>query len=147
MLGALIERVTGLGLDMFLSQVLGMVGARYLYNPDKKLPIVATSKGNLFEIRMIDEPEFGYEVPEKSYQFDNWRNYRLKGETNDGNAYYAMRGVSGHAGLFGRAEDINSVADFLMSEKQVFIKKWVIQEFLGTDQYGNGLGWSKSSFS
>ena len=38
----------------------------------------------------------------------SWRHKRLRGEVHDENAY-AMGGVSGHAGLFGTAEDVAAI--------------------------------------
>jgi len=39
-------------------------------------------------------------------RFDGWRTHVLVGEVNDGNAFHAWGGVSGHAGLFSTVDDL-----------------------------------------
>ena len=42
-------------------------------------------------------------------QWNGWRKYTLKGEVNDGNAWYANGGISGAAGLFSTVEDLQKL--------------------------------------
>lgn len=116
--GHLIEEVTGLALDEFLARYLyGPMGLRHTaFNPlDRGLePLAATSHGNPFERRMIEDPEFGYRVQGDAGDFTRWRDYTLKGEVNDGNAWYAHRGVAGHAGLFSTSEDLLAISRMLL---------------------------------
>src|SRR5262249_3245895 len=42
--------------------------------------------------------------------FPGWRTHTLVGEVNDGNAFHAFGGVSGHAGLFTDASDLLRLA-------------------------------------
>ena len=74
--------------------------------------IAATSLGNPYEYRMVDEinyPGVGYDCTDDAdafAAFDGWRNYTLIGEVNDGNAAMGGQGVAGHAGLFSTAKDL-----------------------------------------
>ncbi len=66
-----------------------------------KIKIAATSWGNSYEYKMIDDPNFGYYVEECPDMFKYWRNYTLVGEVNDGNSFYGNKGVAGHTGFTG----------------------------------------------
>lgn len=151
LLGEIIEKVSGMPLDQFEAQnifvPLGM--SHTLYNPltkDKHYPIAATSFGNPFEKKMVYEPSFGYQFKEIRHdQWDRWRHYVLRGEVNDGNAWYAEKGVAGAAGLFSTVDDLQKLADMLIHQGQVGTKQFIsaktIQTFLTKDQFKNGLGW------
>lgn len=151
LLGEIIENVSQLPLDEFMQ--------RYIFNPlqmentsynplTKRLAssIAATSHGNPFEKRMIRDSTLGFTIdsihPDK---WNKWRKYTLKGEVNDGNTWYANNGISGHAGLFSTAEDLQKLIDMLMNggktENGSFISESTIHQFLTQDQFNNGLGW------
>ena len=58
-------------------------------------------------------------VEERGLSFANWREGVIRGEVNDGNAFY-LGGVSGHAGLFGDADGVARLASqFLPSAAQL----------------------------
>jgi CubicO group peptidase (beta-lactamase class C family) len=82
LLGALVERVSGLRQDVFVAreifEPLGMNDTRY--GPVSGVPVAATENCG-------------------------WRNRLLEGEVHDENGY-VMSGVAGHAGLFGTADDL-----------------------------------------
>lgn len=151
LLGQIIEVVSGQPLEQFMAQhifePLGMKNT--VYNPlsyhryDK---IAATSFGNPYEKRMVYDPSLGFQVKEiDPASWDGWRNYTLVGEVNDGNAWYANGGVSGAAGLFSTAEDVQKLVDMLKNKGRVggqtFISAATIQTFLTADAFKNGLGW------
>jgi len=151
LLGEIVEQISGKSLDEFATtnifQPLGMIHT--LYNPlqsGRKLPIAATSHGNPYEWRMVHDSSLGFQVkgvdPE---QWNGWRKYTLKGEVNDGNAWYACRGVSGAAGIFSTVADLQILVDMLMhggmAGSRQFISKSTIDGFLSKDKYLNGLGW------
>lgn len=150
-LGEIVEIVSGQSLDQFEEQnifiPLGMKNT--MYNPLKKgLPykIAATSFGNPYEKRMVYDPELGFQFKEiKPTQWNGWRYYILKGEVNDGNAWYANGGVSGAAGLFTTVDDLQKLVDMLMNKGKVgaqqFISENIINTFLTKDKFSNGLGW------
>jgi len=148
-LGQLIERVSGMTLDQFMEQkIFKPLGMRKtLYNPLQKKhfrKIAATSHGNPYEKRMVYDSTLGFQVkgidPEA---WNGWRTHTLMGEVNDGNAWYANGGVSGAAGLFSTARDVQKVIDLILNPDRVspFISKKTIDSFLSKDRYKNGLGW------
>jgi len=51
--------------------------------------------------------------PNRSSDFTRWRLSPITGEVNDGNAFHALGGVSGHAGLFSTLDDLITFADAL----------------------------------
>jgi serine-type D-Ala-D-Ala carboxypeptidase len=151
LLGEIIETVSGMSLEEFMKQnvfmPLGMKNT--CFNPLRSLPgskIAATSPGNPYEKRMVYDSTLGYTVREiDPKQWNGWRTYVLKGEVNDGNAWYANGGISGAAGLFSTAGDLQKLIDMLISNgkigKKQFISQKTIELFLTKDRFSNGLGW------
>jgi CubicO group peptidase (beta-lactamase class C family) len=150
LLGEIIEKVSGIPLDQFdkknVFRPLGMLHTTY--NPlaygFKKF--AATSHGNPYETRMVHDTSLGFVFKEiKPDQWNKWRTYTLKGEVNDGNACYALNGVSGHAGLFSTIDDLQKLVDMLMNRGRVggrqFISEKTVRLFLKQDEFRNGLGW------
>jgi CubicO group peptidase (beta-lactamase class C family) len=94
LLGAVVERVTGEGLDSWVAQ--------HIYRP-------LSMKDTLFtpgrDLRARIAPTT--ECP--------WRRRLIQGEVRDENAY-AMGGVAGHAGLFGTAPDLARLAELLLGD-------------------------------
>ena len=150
-LGEVVQIVSGQPLDSFMEQnifiPLGMKNTTY--NPLKKnnnYPIAATSFGNPYEKRMVYDPSLGFQFKEITpAQWDGWRSYILRGEVNDGNAWYANGGVSGAAGLFSPVDDLQQLVDMLMNKGRVgdkqFISEKTIDTFLTKDKFNNALGW------
>ncbi len=101
LIGHLVRRVTGQGVDRLLQervwQPLGMRDTQY--NPPASLRerFVATEHGNRFEQAMVKN---------LGLSFDGWREHVLVGEVHDGNTFYPLGGVSTHAGLFSTARDL-----------------------------------------
>lgn len=151
LLGQIIEIVSGMPLEKFMSSnifsPLGMNNT--CFNPLKTgmpFKICATSAGNPYEKRMVYDTDLGYTVKEiKPQQWDGWRTYVLKGEVNDGNTWYANEGISGAAGLFSTASDLQKVVDILLNKGKSgscqFISEKTITAFLTKDKFKNGLGW------
>ena len=150
-LGQIIENISGVPLDEFMEKnifrPLGMFHT--MYTPLQKnvhLKIAPTSIGNPYEKRMVHDPSLGFVFPEiNPSQWNQWRNYTLQGEVNDGNAWYASGGISGAAGIFSSISDIQKLVDMLMSHGKVnnknFISEKTIATFLTKDSFNNGLGW------
>jgi CubicO group peptidase (beta-lactamase class C family) len=117
-LGYVVEAITGQDLDVYVKEniyePLGMTTTGYLplENGFDVSQIAATSLGNPYEYRMVDEeeyPDFGYDCTDDAQAFeafDGWRQTVLIGEVNDGNAGMATGGVAGHAGLYSNASDL-----------------------------------------
>ncbi len=151
LLGEIIEKVSKLPLDEFMEQsIFKPLNMKHtLYNPlnDTSIDkITTTSHGNPFEKRMVTDATLGFKIDSiNPNQWNGWRQYTLKGEVNDGNAWYANKGISGHAGLFSTVEDLQKVIDVLKNkgktEQGQFISKNTIKLFLTQDKFKNGLGW------
>lgn len=150
-LGQIIEVVSGMPLDRFVKEKIFLpLGMKHtMYNPLKNgnsLPIAPTSIGNPYEHRMVYDPALGFRRKEiDPDSWNGWRQYQLVGEVNDGNAWYANGGVSGAAGIFSKAEDVQRLVDMLQHKGRVngkqFISEATIREFLTKDEFNNGLGW------
>ena len=95
LLGKLLERVQGKPLARCLREdlvePLGLGQMTYL--PDPALPIVPGCCGNGIEEEMCAQ---------RGIAFDGFRpaDQPVRGQVNDGNAWYYFGGVSGHAGIF-----------------------------------------------
>jgi CubicO group peptidase (beta-lactamase class C family) len=98
LLGAVIERATGLALDQWHAQAVASVphAGSLMYCPVSPERHGAPVSG--FDRTRIAPTEY-----------DEWRNTMLQGEVHDENAA-ALGGVAGHAGLFGTAESVLAVS-------------------------------------
>jgi serine-type D-Ala-D-Ala carboxypeptidase len=150
-LGEIIEKVSGMSLETFEKEnifvPLHMINTTYnpLKSPGPK-KIAATSHGNPYEKRMVYDSTLGFKIKEiDPTSWNGWRTYTLKGEVNDGNAWYANGGISGAAGLFSNISDLEKLVDMLMNNGKVgtkqFLSEKTIQLFLTKDKFNNGLGW------
>ncbi|MFL6374808.1 MAG: serine hydrolase domain-containing protein [Pyrinomonadaceae bacterium] len=115
LLGKIIERLTERTLDSLFSQEitqpLELASWGVVFNPLRDIlltTIAASENGNRHERLVCEELGFLNGMP--SEQADRYfRDDVIWGEVHDGNAYF-MGGVSGHAGLFGTAEDVLKIA-------------------------------------
>jgi serine-type D-Ala-D-Ala carboxypeptidase len=99
-LGEVVRRVTGMQVAEFAKrevfEPLGMVNTMFTPPAWLRDRIAATEVGNGFEAdKEAGEPVDG-----------GWRDYLLRGEVHDGNAWYGFRGLAANAGLFGTAPDL-----------------------------------------
>jgi CubicO group peptidase (beta-lactamase class C family) len=148
LLGEIVERVTGQPLETYvresIHEPLGMTDTTYRPAPSLRPRIAATSHDNHYEERMI-ATGVPYPILGDDRDFDDWRDYTLVGEVNDGNAYYGFEGVAGHAGLFGTAHDLAVYGQALANGGGYGTTRlWssaTVSEFT-SDQfdYGQGLG-------
>lgn len=149
LLGYIVERVGGQPLDRFLEQSLYRpLGLRSTtFNPRAHgfTEFAATESGNVYERHMVYDSTFGYRYRGDPTAWNNWRQYVLKGEVDDGNAFYAHGGVAGHAGLFSTAADLRVLLDLLNNRGtyrgRQYIRPAVVNRFLTRDRYQNYLGW------
>ena len=84
-------------------------------------------------------------------EMDPWRGRMLRGEVQDENAAL-MDGVSGHAGLFGSAEDLLTFAEWMMQQGQsthLSVRPSIVHEFTRRQSLVPGssraLGWDTPS--
>ncbi len=154
LLGDIIEQITEQPLNKYLEdEVYGPMGLHQTeFNPDLESEnIVATSHGNPFEKKMVHDDDFGYTIDIDPAIWDGWRNYTLKGEVNDGNAFHTHDGVAGHAGLFSTADEVYRLLALLLNggfhgDLQLFSQE-TIYRFLEKDEHGEGLGWMMTESS
>ena len=81
-----------------------------------------------------------------------WRNRVIQGEVYDENAY-ALGGYSGHAGLFGTAEEVHTIANLLrehyFEKRDDYLEPETVREFFSRDNIVEGatyaLGWDTPS--
>ncbi|MFD1018346.1 serine hydrolase domain-containing protein [Thalassobacillus hwangdonensis] len=100
--------------------------------------VAATEYGNQIEMQMCNE---------RNRTFDSWRiqDQPIIGKVNDGNAFYFFGGESGHAGLFGTAEDLEGLASIYLKGGLVGDKRLIDSRLIHASMEaiaGNrGLGW------
>ncbi|MGE3476574.1 MAG: serine hydrolase domain-containing protein [Rhodospirillaceae bacterium] len=146
LLGAVVERVSGKALDVFIEDALyrplGLTHTAFLPKARGLSGFAVTESGNGYERHMVYGPGFGYGYKGDPTSWDGWRRYVLDGEVNDGNAWYGAGGVAGHAGLFSTAADLKVLLDLMLNRgavagKQV-IGAEIVNLFLKPDAH---LGW------
>jgi serine-type D-Ala-D-Ala carboxypeptidase len=150
-LGFIIEKIANKKLDEYLeSEIYQPLKMKHtMFTPDNmnKKKIAATSWGNPYEYKMIDDPNFGYHVEEDPDMFDGWRDYTLIGEVNDGNSFYGNGGVAGHAGLFSTAKDLAKLGQLMLNGgsygKTKLYDEEVLEEFVRDQAFGQGYGWER----
>lgn len=143
LLGMLIERLTGQGLDTFVEQHIyqKLNLTNTLFNPlDKgkyKQQFAATEVHGTTRGGRVD--------------FDNIRKYVLQGEVHDEKAFHSFDGVAGHAGLFSTTADMAVLMQTLLNgggygEKH-FFNKTVLDQFTKPDDGDGsfGLGWRRNN--
>ncbi|UFU00239.1 serine hydrolase [Radiobacillus kanasensis] len=151
-LGFIIEAVTNQRLDEYLEDAiydpLKMKDTMFNASNKTNKRIAATSWGNAYEYKMIDDPNFGYYVDADADDFTRWRDYTLVGEVNDGNSFYANNGVAGHAGLFSTAKDLAILGQTMLNNgnygKVTLYDKETIDTFTSPQRFGQGYGWEKN---
>jgi CubicO group peptidase (beta-lactamase class C family) len=104
LLGAVLERATGSTLDRLfedrIARPLGLVSSGFAaVRPERFARAAATEIGNEYERELTAGLGGGHA----------WRTGVLRGEVHDGNAH-GLGGVAGHAGLFGTAREVASIA-------------------------------------
>ncbi len=148
-LGFVIEKITGQRLNKYLQQHIyePLKMKDTMFTPPDQLDnkIAATSWGNPYEYKMIDDPNFGYYVEKDADDFNRWRHHTLVGEVNDGNSYYGNNGIAGHAGLFSTARDMAILGQTMLNGgtfgKVKLYDQSVIDTFRQPQRFGQGYGW------
>ena len=107
LLGILVERVTGMPLDTYVEAMI--------YKPLHLQHSLFTPLDKGFTKEQFAASSIaGYEADESSI-FPNMRTRVLQGEVSDKNAFYAMHGISGHAGLFSNTQNLAVLGQLLLN--------------------------------
>lgn len=105
LVGEVVARTAGAPLEEAVSArifaPLGMTATGYRLSGIPVDRFAATESGNRTEYGMCGN---------RAASFDRWRSGVIRGEANDGNCFYALDGVAGHAGLFSTAPDLTLFA-------------------------------------
>lgn len=139
LLGFVIEKVTGKDLQTFLSETFWQpMGLTHVtYNPLQ----------NGFNPEDCAATELNGNTRDGAVSFTGVRTNTLQGQVHDEKAYYAMGGVSGHAGLFANATDLAKLASVMLSGgygENKFFDQNVMDTFTAPkkeDAANWGLGW------
>jgi len=148
LLGAIIEKITHKRMDINFSELIArpleLSNTSYA-QPTSLEKCIPSSYGDNAELKMVTE-NFPYPVNDDPQDFVNWRNYVLRGEVNDGNAFHVMKSVSGHAGLFASPRDVMSYGrDILRSiAGKGYFDPILLNEFLQYEvDEGQALGFQR----
>ncbi len=134
-----VERACGRPVEeMAQDQIFEPLGLRSsMFQPSDllKYRIAATEWGNANERQMVYR---------RGLEFDQFRNYMIWGEVNDGNAFY-MGGMGGNAGLFASARDVFEIVRAYMDGEERLLPEPLVQQSrrnytIGLDE-NRGLGW------
>lgn len=105
-LGRVISAVTGLALpDAASTLVFEPLGVDLGYGPRAGAPVADSAPDDRIEQEMLDSG-IPYRVPFSAADFRGWRTGPVRGQVHDGNAFHALAGVGGHAGLFGTVPEL-----------------------------------------
>lgn len=107
LLDFVIEQVTGKRLDDYLSETF--------WKPMGLQHITYRPLDHGFAPNDCAATELNGNTRDGAISFTGVRTYTLQGEVHDEKAYYAMGGVSGHAGLFANASDLAVLASAMLS--------------------------------
>jgi CubicO group peptidase (beta-lactamase class C family) len=135
LLGESVIAVSGRTLPQNLDALNHALGTSFTYNPKKSGLCVETEAGNRIEKRMCEG---------RGVSFDGFRDtlVSIHGEVNDGNAFYFWGGVSGHAGVFGTAEDLLKLGGLYLGDGKINGVVLIPPGFIGqsTIDHGGGRG-------
>lgn len=143
LLGLIVEKVTGEREDDYVEKnIYQPLGLKHtLYNP--------LQKG--FTKNQITASELNGNSRDNSISFNNIRTHTIQGEVHDEKAYYTMKGVSGHAGLFSTATDLAVLAQTVINRggygnTRIFDED-TLDEFIKpkTTNSTYGLGWRREA--
>ena len=108
LLGLIVEQVTGKDLNTFLKETFWQpMGLDHItYNP----------LDNGFTANDCAATELNGNSRDGAIDFTGIRTGTIQGQVHDEKAWYAMGGVSGHAGLFANAEDLATLAQVMLNQ-------------------------------
>ncbi|BDR59681.1 penicillin binding protein PBP4B [Xylocopilactobacillus apicola] len=143
LLGLIIEKVTGQTEDKYAEeQIYKPLGLMHtIYNP--------LMKG--FGQDKIAATELNGNTRGNTIDFDNIRRHTLQGQVHDEKAFYTMKGVSGHAGLFSNASDLAVLTQTIINRggyaNHRLFDEDTLDEFIKPKSTNSsfGLGWRRQA--
>ncbi|CAM3483989.1 penicillin binding protein PBP4B [Erysipelothrix anatis] len=156
LLGAIVEAVSGQRLDTYVYE--------NFYQPLGLDSLVFNPLDHGFTTKDTVSSELHGNTRDGRISFENERTEVVTGQVHDEKAFYSMGGISGHAGLFGTAQDVAILATAMLNQGtvdgQTFFSQETIDKFVApsalNDTYGygwrrqgntNGYGWAFSDFA
>ncbi len=141
LLGLIVEKVTSQDLDTYLKENFynKLNLKRTTFNPLK----------NGINKNETAATELNGNTRDNTIDFINARKYTIQGEVHDEKAYYSMKGVSGHAGLFSNAYEVAKLAQIIVNEGGYdnirFFDKTTLDNFTKPKDINSsfGLGWRR----
>jgi CubicO group peptidase (beta-lactamase class C family) len=148
LLGQVVAAVAGTSLgDAVAALVAEPLGLRHLRYGPIAGDVAAGGVGDRVEQQMV---RTGVPYP-VLFEEDGfcWREDVTIGEANDGNAFHAFSGVSGHAGLFGDADDLLTLAMSLADAgaDELWGTDVRAQVFADGPDPGQAMGWRSQDWS
>lgn len=141
LLGIIVEKIVNKPLDQYVEEeIYKLLGLKNIvFNPLKKG----------YKVGDCAATELNGNTRQGIVDFANVRKNTLQCEVHDEKAFYAMNGVSGHAGLFSTAKDLATLAQVMLNgggygDHKIFNKN-VIDQFI-KPKFTNptyGLGWRR----
>ena len=107
LLGFIIEKITNKRLDQYVKEAL--------YEPLGLKNVTFNPLDNGFKADGIAATKLNGNTRDGLITFDNMRTDTIQGTVHDEKAYYAMGGISGHAGLFANASDLAVLVQTVMN--------------------------------
>lgn len=151
-LGHLVERLSGEPLERYARQrifaPLRMHRTRWRPPSSWRSRCAATELGNVYERTKAAAQGLGARF--------HWRAQLIRGEVHDGNAWYVGRGLAGHAGLFGTADDLIRFGRAILGPGKAGATQILPREIVaeatrnqtaGLGHEPRGLGWAMKGWS
>lgn len=156
LIGKIVEEVSGLTFDEFLD--------KNIYEPLNLKNITFNPLENGFDKLDTTSSELHGNTRDGRVFFNNYLSEVVTGVVHDEKAFYTFKGIAGHAGLFGSATDIASLASLMLEggvrDNKTYFTQATIDEFSkgsplnDTYAYGwrrqganNGYGWAFSNYA
>ncbi|MDU4652014.1 penicillin binding protein PBP4B [Sneathia sanguinegens] len=141
LLGLIVEKITGKNLDEYVNEEFySKLNLKHtMFNPLQH----GISKNNIAPTELHGNTRDGL------IEFKNIRKNVIWGEVHDEKAYYAMKGVSGHAGLFSNAIELAKLAQIMINQggygENKFFDKTTVDIFTEPNHINTsyGLGWRR----
>lgn len=141
LLGFIVEKISGQDLDIYLKE-----------NIYDKLELTHTMFNPLehgISKEKIAATELNGNTRDNSIDFINARKETVWGEVHDEKAFYSMKGVSGHAGLFSNAIEVAKLAQIMVNQggygENKFFNRTTLDNFIKPKDINAsfGLGWRR----